>query len=281
MGTISSIDDIFKVNKVQKINETNLKNSLYHNDANQTNNSKNTKYNHKRYSTTFEWDGEDQCVFLTGSFCDWEQFFEMKKSLSENNKFFLTLFLPKGIYQYKFKIGNKWSCNSNFPTCHDGSGNINNIIYLTEDNINNKIGELAKTDISIICISNEKKTDNNETKFISNLKLFEDEVKGEMGDNIQKPPSLLYTHSFDFLSNHNKTIKNCFLQCKEENILCDNYSYKKILPLKHELIDHFYINKNALNFNTNVNKTTLISGSAFKYRYKLTTFIYYKPVSSK
>ena len=126
-----------------------------------------------------------------------------------------------------------------------------------------------------------KKNDNNETKFISNLKLFEDEVKGEINEKTQKPPSLLYAHSFDFLSNHNKTINNCFLQCKEENILCDNYSYKKILPLKQELIDHFYINKNALNFNTNINKTTLIAGTAFKYRYKLTTFVYYKPVGSK
>ena len=157
MGTINNIDDIFKVNKVQKINETNLKNSLYHKEANQTNNLKNTEYNHKRYSTKFEWDGEGQHVYLTGSFCDWEQFFEMKKSLFENNKFFLSLFLPKGIYQYKFKIDNEWRCNSNFPTCHDDSGNINNIIDLTKDNINNKIDELPKTDISTICISEEKK----------------------------------------------------------------------------------------------------------------------------
>ena len=113
------------------------------------------------------------------------------------------------------------------------------------------------------------------------MKLFEDEVKGEIDEKTQNPPSLSYDHRFDFLTNHNKTINNCFLQCKEENILCDNYSYKKILPLKQELIDHFYINKNVLNFNTKVNKTTLIAGNAFKYRYKLTTFVYYKPVGSK
>ena len=157
MGTESSIDDSFKVNKVQKIKETNLKNILYHKETNQTNNLKNAEYNHKRYSVIFEWDGEGQCAYLTGSFCDWEKFFEMKKSLSENNKFFLTLFLPKGIYQYKFKIDNKWKYNSNFPTCQDDNGNINNILDLSNDNIYNKIEELAKTDISTICISKEKK----------------------------------------------------------------------------------------------------------------------------
>jgi hypothetical protein len=66
------------------------------------------KNNPERFPTVFQWDGNGNNVYLTGSFCDWHQFFEMKKLEDPNNKdnikFFLTLFLPKGIYQYKFKI---------------------------------------------------------------------------------------------------------------------------------------------------------------------------------
>ena len=89
-----------------------------------------------RFATIFQWDGDGKNVYLTGSFCDWHQFFEMEKCSDPQNekniKFFLTLFLPKGAYQYKFKIDNQWKCNSNFPTCSDKNGNINNIIDLTK-----------------------------------------------------------------------------------------------------------------------------------------------------
>ena len=90
----------------------------------------------KRLPTLFQWDGEGNNVYLTGSFCDWQQFFVMEKcedpKNKNNKKFFITLFLPIGSYQYKFKIDDKWKCNSNFPTCSDKNGNINNIIDLTK-----------------------------------------------------------------------------------------------------------------------------------------------------
>ena len=43
---------------------------------------------------TFEWDGGGNNVYLTGNFCNWKQFFLMKKE--ENGKFILNLNLPKG-----------------------------------------------------------------------------------------------------------------------------------------------------------------------------------------
>ena len=99
----------------------------------------------KRFATLFQWDGDGTNVYLTGSFCDWEKFFVMEKyedpNDKKNNKFFLTLFLPKGSYQYKFKIDDRWKCNSNFPTCSDKNGNINNIIDLTKQK-----GEEGTTD---------------------------------------------------------------------------------------------------------------------------------------
>ena len=51
----------------------------------------------KRFATLFQWDGEGNNVYLTGSFCDWQQFFEMERCGDPNNKntkFYITLFLP-------------------------------------------------------------------------------------------------------------------------------------------------------------------------------------------
>ena len=77
--------------------------------------------------------------------------YEMEK---EENKFFFTLFLQKGTYQYKFKIDSNWKFNSNFPTCSDKNGNINNYINVTDK----KMEEIT-TDLSTSSISNN--IDNN------------------------------------------------------------------------------------------------------------------------
>ena len=195
-----------------------------------------------RFPIVFEWEGNENNVYLTGSFCDWHQFFEMEKvedpNKKNNYKFFLTLFLPKGAYQYKFKIDDQWKCNSNFPTCSDKNGNINNIVDLTKQK-----REDGNTDFSTsyVTTGHEQKLD--ETK-ISNYSQFFD---NEYTTNIN---NCLYTNE-----NENENTKDNpiefnyddlyynFLEEKEEN---DNYSYKKILPMRNEFIDHFTLNKNTI-----------------------------------
>ena len=64
----------------------------------------------------------------------------MKKG--ENGKFILNLNLPKGKYQYKFKVDEIWKYNDKFPTINE-NGNINNIIdtsnwEITSENIEGK-----------------------------------------------------------------------------------------------------------------------------------------------
>ena len=49
----------------------------------------------------------------------------MKKDSDQN--FFLTLNLPKGYHQYKFKVDGEWKFNHKFPTVND-NGNINNYL---------------------------------------------------------------------------------------------------------------------------------------------------------
>ena len=78
-----------------------------------------------RIPVTFEWDKGGNNVYVTGNFCNWNQFFLMKKD--KDGKVNLKLNLPKGIYQYKFKVDEEWEYNDKFPTCNE-NGIINNYI---------------------------------------------------------------------------------------------------------------------------------------------------------
>jgi hypothetical protein len=225
-----------------------------------------------RFPIVFEWEGNENNVYLTGSFCDWHQFFEMEKVEDPNNKnnykFFLTLFLPKGAYQYKFKIDDQWKCNSNFPTCSDKNGNINNIVDLTKQK-----KEDGNTDFSTsyVTTGHEQKLD--ETK-ISNYSQFFD---NEYTTNIN---NCLYTNENENTKdspiefNYDDLYYN-FLEQKEES---DNYSYKKILPMRNEFIDHFTLNKNTIE---KYNDKNLITSCSFRFGFKITTIIYYKPKIKK
>ena len=221
------------------------------------------------YTAVFQWDGDDKNVYLTGDFCQWQQFFEMRKYEKKDKngivitKFFLILFLPKGTYQYKFKINSIWKCNSNFPTCSDPDGNINNVINIPS----NKIEE-GTTDFST-----SHMTLNNE------LNNFLFDRKNELG--FLDEFSYKYKYSYDIFSKQNNIGSNNIFQSKENDILNDNYSYKKILPINHEIINHFNINENTLIYNKNnsniYNREIMKVGCTFRYYKKINSFIYYKP----
>ena len=234
----------------------------------------------RRFSTIFRWDGEAVRVYLTGSFCDWHQFFQMEKSQKQNDKFYLTLFLPKGVYQYKFKIDDKWKYNSNFPTCSDKNGNINNVIDLTEEKKDNE----DNTDFSTSFITKVEDSISEEVKLDLSRKKINEQfsdclpMKKEIKEMPQESP-LLYNvcFNYDYLSNQKKIGRDSFLQSEEQNILNENYSYKKILPLQQEKIDHFNINRNIFNKGINQQSRPIISSSTFRYKYKFITYIYYRP----
>ena len=214
------------------------------------------------FAAVFQWDGSEKNVYLTGSFCNWLQFFEMRKfesnennSIQNNNKLYLILFLPKGTYQYKFKINSEWKCNSNFPTCSDKDGNINNVITLPS----NKIEE-GTTDCT--------------TSYITVPKLEEAYNK----INSLNEFSYKDYFNYDLFSNQNKLIINNFLQSKEKDILNENYSFKKIFPTPHEYINHFVMNKiTTEKINKHNKNEPLKFGCTLRYHNKMTTFVYYKP----
>ena len=100
--SLSSLLNIFDFDifgKIKSNNSIKIKNT----SEKENYNTENTK---EIFRAIFEWEGNDSNVYLTGSFCNWLQFFEMRKIEEKNgnqgniSKFFLLLYLPKGIYQY-------------------------------------------------------------------------------------------------------------------------------------------------------------------------------------
>ena len=237
----------------------------------------------ERIPTIFEWDNGGTNVYVTGSFCNWKQFFLMKKN--EQNSFFLTLNLPKGYHQYKFKVDDEWKYNEKFPICND-SGYINN--YLDTSNL--EITVINKDERSTVNSSNY--TDNNgiskisksRNSFIIKLDKYSDYIpkKDEFGEKIPELPNLYKNMlNINLLSNQNNIGNNQFLNITENNILSDNMAFKKIMNIHGEKINHLKTNiSNNKNKDNKKNKDIIYSISS-RYRLKYTTFVYYNPQKNK
>ena len=269
-----------KKNSSKNINKNFAKNILTKDDCQKQNKESNDFQTKKptRFATVFQWDGGGTNVYLTGSFCDWQQFFEMEKCKDKNNKnsnkFFLTLFLPKGAYQYKFKIDDQWKCNSNFPTCSDKNGNVNNIVDITK-----QIKEEGTTEFSTSYVT----TGGPEAKLGSLQWLYNEfnyngisDIKSEI-KNFSDNSSIGYNYKNgfnDLLPNKQTDEINNSQNDKEGNNLFDN-SYKQIFPLRHEHFNHLCVNINTVKKYTN--SKNLIYSCSFRFGFKTTTIIYYRP----
>ena len=198
----------------------------------------------ERFPILFQWDSGGSNVYLTGSFCDWKQFFEMENDEEDKKKYNLTLYLPKGIYQYKFKIDEQWKCNSNYPTCRDKNGNINNYIDLTKQPI-----EELTTDFSThsLTLKDEKKND-------------------EIFSNFQKDINFK-CHISSFHDNEPKP------EIEEH----EGYFTKRNKITSHEYINHMSSYDSFLKKKNNIIK----SSCSIRYGFKISTFIYYKAKNSE
>ena len=234
--------------------------------------SKNSE-NNSLIPTTFEWDNGGNSVFLTGSFCQWKQFFLMKKDL-ENN-FVLNLNLPKGIHQYKFKVDGEWRYNPKFPVCDDG-GYINNWLDTTNLEITIKNNEEGITNLSTNITDNcndipkmSKKFSKNLSKVNSELSQFQNQNKNVFFDKA-KPVPIHFKNpiNIDLITNQKDIGRKKFINIRERNILSDNLSFKNINIAPIEQINHI-ITKNDKG-------KTLICTVSSRFRYKFTTFIYYR-----
>ena len=244
---------------------------------------------------TFQWDKkENEVVYLTGSFCNWKQFFIMPKY---NNLYSLTLPLPKGLHKFKFRINDNFVVNKKYPIMKDGDNNCNYIdtsVATTlskskskksakkneKDDDNNNISDSSDSSTSS---SNEELEDEYEIylkkrkKRIKKMKKIKYSQiypkKINMNNNAPEIPySYDYIYNLDLISSQKLIGKRKYYEPKENNILGDNCSYKKIGVLPAVEINHIH-SKNSI-----FSKNNVLCSSFMRYRNKFITFLYYKPI---
>ena len=165
-----------KNNKIKKVKKEEKSKRKEENIEETTKNEKKFENKTNEIETKFEWDEGGNNVYLTGSFCDWKEFYLMKKN--GDGKFSFSLPLPRGFHQYKFKIDDIWTYSRKQPKYED-NGNINNFIDTTDyENLNEEKKEEEKLNESI----------NNEEEISQKEKLKEKtiEKKKEKSKNKEK-----------------------------------------------------------------------------------------------
>ena len=291
--------------------------------------------------TNFEWEGSGKLVYVTGSFCDWKKFYIMTRN--DKGIYSLTLSLPRGFHQYKFKVDENWTYSKIQPKYED-NGNVNNFIDTTdynnldnEDDVDNNDGrdmestETGETNENIKKERNKsKKSDKEKEK--DKHKKKEKKEKKEKNKKEEKPiiekkrnSSILsvnflnslnyYTIYYPLKSEFNEKplslpglYKTCFIlneDFKEQEMrkfaeieYVNNsnnsmsfassersvQSVQSRISILGEVIPYvkfqnlYHIHSNHLHSQLfHSNEYTVINSMTSRYRFKFSTFIYYKP----
>ena len=260
--------------------------SLTNSSANNKNEKKLEK--NKTQNVTFQWDEEEsdsEVVYLTGSFCNWKQFFIMPKL---DNKYSITIALPKALHKFKFRINDDFKLNKNYPVMKEGNNNYNYIdTSETKDttkseNSEKNMSESGNTDESDSSSSSssyepelEDKEERSRRKKNKMKKKKYSQIfpkKNKLNNYAPDVPySYNYMYNIDVISTQNFIGKRKYYEPKEHNILGDNCSYKKIGVLPAVEINHIHSN------NLIVSGDRALCSSFSRYRNKFITFLYYKP----
>ena len=268
-------------------------NSNWNEDQSLTNSSANNKNEkklekNKTQNVTFQWDEEEsdsEVVYLTGSFCNWKQFFIMPKL---DNKYSITIALPKALHKFKFRINDDFKLNKNYPVMKEGNNNYNYIdTSETKDttkseNSEKNMSESGNTDESDSSSSSslyEPELEDKEERFQRKKNKMKKKKYSQIFPKKNKlnnyapdvPYSYNYMYNIDVISTQNFIGKRKYYEPKEHNILGDNCSYKKIGVLPAVEINHIHSN------NLIVSGDRALCSSFSRYRNKFITFLYYKP----
>ena len=282
--------------------------------------------------TKFEWDEGGNVVYVTGSFCEWNKFYLMNKN--DEGKYSITIPLPRGFHQYKFKVDDVWTYSKKQPKFED-NGNVNNCIDTTDYDEYDNLKEEKKEEVlkvekpvekekskpkmkeKIKSIKKEKSRENSkdkdkdkeknnkkEKKDKSNLKVTEEEVKVKRNsckhdihflraeshytiyyplraELNEKPSSLpgLYKTYYILNEEENKNKK----ERKFSQIEYIDNSNKKSNSKNQNDINHYvkfqnlyHIHSNHLHSKDVNQKKNTITSIISRYRFKFSTFIYYK-----
>ena len=260
-------------------------------DFSDNNSSKKNQTRTNTQNVTFQWDEEEsdsEVVYLTGSFCNWKQFFIMPKI---DNKYSVTLALPKALHKFKFRINEDFRLNKNYPVMKEGNNNCNYIdTSETKDTVksenteknSSESDESDESDSSSRDSSSlyEREIDDKEERFRRKKNKMKKKKYSQIFPKKNKlnnyapdvPYSYNYMYNLDVISSQKFIGKMKYYEPKENNILGDNCSYKKIGVLPAVELNHIHSNTLIISGNR-----TLCS-SFTRYRNKFITFLYYKPI---
>ena len=258
-------------------------------------NNDNNKNKNNTQNVTFQWDEEEsdsQIVYLTGNFCKWKQYFIMPKI---NNIYTITLPLPKDLHKFRFRINDVFKLNKKYPIMKDGDNECN---YIDTSEINNKNTKSKKSPISVNNSDEDLIEEENSLSCSDSSLLYEPELEEEeekikrlrklkikkikysmifpKKDRLNNyapnvPYCYNYIYNIDIISPQKYIGKSKYYEPKENNILGDNSSYKKIAVLPVGEINHIHSN------NLIASGARSLCSSFVRYRNKFITFLYYKP----
>ena len=257
-------------------------------DPSTKNKSKNNLQKNNTKNVTFQWDEEEsEVVYLTGSFCNWKQFFIMPKI---DNKYSVTLALPKALHKFKFRINEDFKLNNKYPVMKEGNNNCNYIdTSETKDDTKseNSDKESSESDNSDDSDSSsdssslyEREIDDKEERFRRKKNKMKRKKYSQIFPKKKKlnnyapdiPYSYNYMYNLDIINSQKSIGKIKYYEPKENNILGDNCSYKKIGVRPAVELNHIHSNTLVVSGNT------ILCSSFTRYRNKFITFLYYKPI---
>jgi hypothetical protein len=211
--------------------------------------------NQDRTIFIFEWKENNKKVTITGDFLNWVHFILMKKD-KKTNHFKLKINLPKKRNEFKFIVDGEWKCSNDYPQFKNDHG-IYNYIDLSINE--NKKEEKKEKEIK----KNKKKND-------LNFNCYKP-LKSEMNVDAPDLPRYFSLYNIDYNTRQNKIGNQKLLIFKENNLLSENNSYKKILTCPHVNLSHCctQVNKD--------NNANIITSITFRFQHKFLTIIYYKP----
>ena len=292
-SSFSSLSESSSESYIEKLNESDIKEikniQTNQDDKNININKKNSEKNVKEISTEFYWDEGGNAIYITGSFCDWKEFFLMEEK--DKGVFKKKIMLLPGFYQYKFKVDNNWAYSKKQPKFEDNNGNVNNFIDTTQINLETNKNEV-EVEIKETTLKEKNKKDNINIKrksSNSSLGLLNNieystyiPLKGEFNIKPLSLPGLYKTH-YILNEKKNKVIKERkFSQIEyvdQTNNSIRSLSNSKYLE-NNELYVGFqnlyHIHSNHLHSKKIVDSKNTITSIITRYRAKYSTFIYYK-----
>ena len=207
-----------------------------------------------------------------------------------DNKYSVTLALPKALHKFKFRINEDFRLNKNYPVMKEGNNKCNYIdTSETKDTVksenteknSSESDESDESDSSSRDSSSlyEREIDDKEERFRRKKNKMKKKKYSQIFPKKNKlnnyapdvPYSYNYMYNIDVISSQKFIGKMKYYEPKENNILGDNSSYKKIEVLPASEINHIHSNNLILS-----GERSLCS-SFVRYRNKFITLLYYKP----